>query len=225
MKNATRQGSAGKQICHAAALAVITFGVAPFDCAKSADTVQGRFFVGPDKVTWAVGRAYCVAHGGDLATISSAQDNEAVQQLVYQFSKNALGCWIGATDADHKGKWMWVNGDKVDYTNWHYGEPNNACAGENYAHMYTDGRWNDQQVDGGCNDYGLMQPVCERRERHISSLERAPRIASSAGAQLPTCNRPTSRAIGHLQDNMQNRVSGPEDHITIPILKPNVRGH
>jgi hypothetical protein len=141
---------------------------------KSQAANEDRYFVGPDRLTWTAGRAYCHKRGADLAVIETAEENEHVKRLVQQKSDSGAGCWIGATDAGHEGQWRWVNGKPLaPYSNWHHGEPNNLCHGENFAHMWPDGTWNDQKRDGSCNGWGLMQPVCERRERQVSRLDPA----------------------------------------------------
>ena len=71
--------------------------------------------------------------------------------------------WIGFTDKDSEGTWVWSNGDAVTYTNWHSGEPNNACGGtgEDFAALgYWAGsdQWNDtSDVAQGRYYYGVME--------------------------------------------------------------------
>ncbi|MGE0629864.1 MAG: C-type lectin domain-containing protein [Hyphomicrobiaceae bacterium] len=137
--------------------------------AISEDSEQDRYFVGSQRLTWTAARAYCQARGADLVTIESPEENEIAGKLVRQKSTNPAGCWIGATNTGIDGQWRWINGTEVHpFSNWKRGEPNSWCGGEHYAHMYPDGTWNDQKIDGGCNNYGLMQPICERNERRVS---------------------------------------------------------
>lgn len=42
-----------------------------------------------------------------------------------------------------RGDWRWITGERVTYTNWQPGEPNDDDEGEDYAMMYKDGTWND----------------------------------------------------------------------------------
>ena len=69
--------------------------------------------------------------------------------------------WIGLTDKDQEGTFVWVNGESATYRNWLAGEPNTGGGGsggaENYVHMNfhfaaypregTNGTWNDVQDD------------------------------------------------------------------------------
>ena len=50
-------------------------------------------------------------------------------------------------DEAEEGKWKWVTGEELSYTNWNEGEPNNENNygnGENYAELVgSTGKWND----------------------------------------------------------------------------------
>ncbi len=96
---------------------------------------------------------------GYLVTITSEAENAFV-------SERLLGQgWIGASDKETEGVWKWVTGPEAgtqfsdqqitnfcqaitgrsvngQYSNWYEGEPNN-CTGEDYAHFYPGGVWND----------------------------------------------------------------------------------
>ena len=39
------------------------------------------------------------------------------------------------TDEETEGRFQWVSGAKMAYTNWAAGEPNNAGNGENYGRI------------------------------------------------------------------------------------------
>jgi hypothetical protein len=85
----------------------------------------------PDLKQWATAREYALELGGDLASISSVDENDFIHNLVPHTA------WIGATDEAEEGDWHWSNGDTWDYTNWGSGEPNNndPTYGEDYAYM------------------------------------------------------------------------------------------
>uniref|UniRef100_A0A8C0W5M3 C-type lectin domain-containing protein n=1 Tax=Castor canadensis TaxID=51338 RepID=A0A8C0W5M3_CASCN len=56
---------------------------------------------------------------------------------------NKKGSWIGLRDLDVEGKFIWMDGTPVDYSNWHPGEPNNEGQGEDCVMMQGSGQWND----------------------------------------------------------------------------------
>ncbi len=93
--------------------------------------------------------------------VGSGEENALLTERVVPMCSNRNGCWIGATDENTEGHFRWVSGERWEYSNWARSEPNNHCGGEHYVHIAKDGRWNDQQLDGGCSGYGAMQPLCE----------------------------------------------------------------
>jgi len=91
--------------------------------------------------------------GGHLVNITSAQENAYVQGLITQES------WIGASDSEIEGRWIWSDGPEAglnfyngaaggsvvagEYENWSNNEPNDFNVGEDYAVIRTNGQWND----------------------------------------------------------------------------------
>ena len=62
------------------------------------------------KVSWTKAQANCEAKNGSLAILNSPD--------LVQFSMEVLGetrAWIGATDTEVEGKWMWMTGQKVQH--------------------------------------------------------------------------------------------------------------
>ena len=87
---------------------------------------------------------YCKNQGGYLATITSAQENEFLYN--YLTGQDFESAYFGLSDYNQEGKWEWLNGEEVSYTNWHPGEPNSENKNEDYAmfyYKYSDGTWND----------------------------------------------------------------------------------
>ena len=108
---------------------------------------------------WDTARVQCESVGAHLLTITAAAEGDYVADLARACP--GAGCWIGATDVQREGTFAWITGEPWSYERWTPGEPNNDCDGEHFVHVYVDGRWNDQAVDGGCNDWGPMQYICE----------------------------------------------------------------
>lgn len=101
--------------------------------------------------TWEDALSYCENLGGHLATITSAEENDAL--FNYMKKSGYETAYFGFSDKDNEGNWKWVTGENVDYTNWSSGEPNNDGYGEeNYAefyYKYNDGTWNDGNFNNG----------------------------------------------------------------------------
>ena len=104
-----------------------------------------NFVFAPEKLTWTEHNEYARASGGNLASITSAEENEQVTRIA---GGNAV--WIGGIrtgsgngpGADH---WHWSDGQPWTYNNWNPGEPNNHGGGENRVHLglQAPGTWND----------------------------------------------------------------------------------
>jgi hypothetical protein len=132
-------------------------------CALPAQTwikspVNGHYYavLAPD--TWKNQEAKAVALGGHLATVRSQAEQDWIRK---SFGNRHLN--IGFTDEAIEGKWVWISGESVSYTNWCPPEPNNGRAG-NYCHMTIlwgcGGRWNDW--GGGSGSTGYLEGLVER---------------------------------------------------------------
>ncbi|SVB86895.1 uncharacterized protein METZ01_LOCUS239749, partial [marine metagenome] len=75
--------------------------------------------------------------GFHMATVTSAEENYFINMATNR------EVWIGFTDQDSEGEWVWVTGEPVGYTNWAGGEPNDAGGHEDWAHLWANGYWND----------------------------------------------------------------------------------
>ncbi len=84
---------------------------------------------------------------GHLATFTSEQEAQWVYETFGHFNESPRLLWIGLTDAFHEGKFAWITGEPVEYTDWAPGEPN-GDEQENFVAMYYPGHdaqseWND----------------------------------------------------------------------------------
>ena len=97
-----------------------------------------------DTISWHDAKKNCEAMGGNLAVITSEEENRFAFELV---TKSGFMCWLGATDEIDEGIWRWVNGE-----NWNYipsnSEFNNAAPSQNYLvlGLFDNGGWDDQSV-------------------------------------------------------------------------------
>lgn len=114
------------------------------DAAAPASCAQGEslgpnghcYFIDAELATWDDARANCQARGAgwDLASVRSAAESEFLgDELEFE-------AWIGASDADIEGTWVWVvddlpfwsgtgeTGSAIDdaYVNWNATEPNGS---------------------------------------------------------------------------------------------------
>ncbi|MDO4805879.1 MAG: lectin-like protein [Coriobacteriales bacterium] len=116
-----------------------------------------------EHMSWHDAEEYCEAQGGHLATVESQEENDFIFDLIQQQSGRDF-YWLGGTDEDEEGSWVWVTGEPWEYTNWRSGEPSNTGdeTGEDYLAMGSahEGQWNDQWIKDP--SYGeLVGFVCE----------------------------------------------------------------
>jgi hypothetical protein len=109
-------------------------------------------FVPDTTITWAASRERSILLGGDLATVTSASEQEFLFAMIAAAGSGWSGGWwgpfIGATRRDLPN-WQWVSGEPWDYQRWGPGEPNNDSGGSGPEDRLTllnagaGGSWND----------------------------------------------------------------------------------
>lgn len=122
---------------------------------------ESVYYFYDENITWDEANKYCELRGGHLATITSKEENELLFDAM--MSNGIKSAYFGLTDKDNENNWKWSNGEPVEYTNWHSGEPNGENSNEDYAMFYwkyTDGTWNDGDFSTGTNQGGHVF-ICE----------------------------------------------------------------
>lgn len=108
--------------------------------------------------TWEEAREYCEQHGGHLATITTEEEQEEIESILYlyirQNESNLYAVWLGAESTQEDGEFQWITGENFSsYQKWALGEPNNEDGTEHYLIMYnlsseeTKWFWNDAPND------------------------------------------------------------------------------
>lgn len=93
--------------------------------------------------TWVQARADAESRGGHLATLTSVQENDAVDEA-FDTDHDA---WIGGYQPnpgvdEPVGGWAWVTGEPWSFTAWASGEPNDV-GGEDFLQWWLSDGWND----------------------------------------------------------------------------------
>ena len=180
---------------------------------------------------------------GYLITITDAQENGFISQLVNS------NTWIGASDAAVNGVWRWVTGcegledggqgrhfsDELNfgctsstgtgvsiggnYQNWAVDEPN-GCPGEDYAHLFYYGLWNDYSNSGSSVTNYIIEYGCMPGDPFVQAFDSIglyvndsipkPNITSN----LPVCNggSVTLTANGTYTGNAVYSWTGPSSY-------------
>ncbi|KAI8490945.1 hypothetical protein Bbelb_313640 [Branchiostoma belcheri] len=93
-----------------------------------------------DPKTYAEAKQTCAADGGLVAMPKDSAANTLINNL-------GGGCWIGLTDTESEGQWVFEDGQTLastGFANWNTGEPNNANTGEDCVEVYGPTHlWND----------------------------------------------------------------------------------
>uniref|UniRef100_A0A914DT33 C-type lectin domain-containing protein n=1 Tax=Acrobeloides nanus TaxID=290746 RepID=A0A914DT33_9BILA len=96
----------------------------PGQCRKgwSLFSQANRCYILIHNVNFNQARSTCQNFSSNFISIHSAQENVFVQSL---FMKNSLNyfCRIGLHNVNLSGNFTWVDGTKLDYTNWYQGKP------------------------------------------------------------------------------------------------------
>jgi hypothetical protein len=111
-----------------------------------------HYYISRNPATWMIADVNCRLAGGNLASITSQAELDAVVMAMRETNPTG-SAWIGLTDCGQpNGNWFWRNGEPVgDFQPWYPGEPNNQD-GEYFVHILaynTDpqGRWNDEDAN------------------------------------------------------------------------------
>lgn len=105
------------------------------------------YAVSSKRLKWDDAKKFAEEAGGYLVILADMEENDFILQTYrtpLETHEDVL--WIGLSDADVEGVFRWVNGEGLSFTNWAYGEPNNAYGTQDYGHMYADGTWDDVEV-------------------------------------------------------------------------------
>ena len=102
-------------------------------------------------LSWENAQNTAVAAGGYLATITSAEEQAFIENLLTQYTSPGVGGFmIGGSQlsgsAEPTDGWQWVTGEAWSYTNWGGSEPSNGGGSEGYLYV-------DERYAWGWNDY------------------------------------------------------------------------
>ena len=167
---------------------VVLMAIAGASAANTPAAVTSVFRVFTDQLSWQAARSACQAKGGDLATISTQADNDAVLAVLrsahssgrWPKSNGYGGAWIGAEDMSKEGRFDWVlDREGSKYSNFNQGEPNNF-GNEDCVAMW--GEDTDGKPPGSWND-----DKCSAQHPYVcagaTSSESGPRAESGSGAE------------------------------------------
>ncbi len=142
--------------------AVFIFGVTDVE-AKTIYTKtvisQGHTYQVIDQpLTFKKAKEYCEQRGGHLVTITNKMEEKVIEKLIKKGKKNSY--WLGAKKNSAGNFSKWITGEKMTYTNFSSGQPDNFRGAETALMIYRQDNpnspgdnsyyWNDIKADGTC---------------------------------------------------------------------------
>ncbi|KAG8005154.1 Lactose-binding lectin l-2 [Nibea albiflora] len=113
-------------------------------------------------LTWAEAELYCLSEKANLVSIHSLEEHNFIRDLSKNFDPFQGPTWIGLSDTQKEGGWMWSDGSAVDFLLWDAGEPDNGDGNEDCAHINhgSDLKWNDYPCSKQFTFVCEARPVC-----------------------------------------------------------------
>lgn len=139
----------------------------PEDIPADAVEYNGHSYMLYDvSLTWQEAEAACEILGGHLATVTSAEENAVIIELIQTGSKYY---WLDAIDTGEEGVWKWITGEDWSYENWISGQPDDSSDTDSAAEYYltverAKAGWNDLQAGGDSSGNNTLENsgyICE----------------------------------------------------------------
>ncbi|RVE57144.1 hypothetical protein OJAV_G00213450 [Oryzias javanicus] len=116
---------------------------------------------------WTTSREDCINRGADLAVFDTAEEHIMVFEHLPKVKWGTYlwgigGAWIGLTDHQREGTWMWINNVTLNYTGfWMGGEPNNYGSGEHCVGVMITDKGLKSLFDARCESQ--REWLCEKK--------------------------------------------------------------
>jgi hypothetical protein len=104
---------------------------------------NSNYYISLDQEVWSDADSICNYHGGHLAVTSDNSENSFIYSSINEY------VWIGLSDEQNEGSFIWTNSEPLIYTNWLQTQPDNIADlgspnGQDYGFMNNlNGMWED----------------------------------------------------------------------------------
>ncbi|XP_037538826.1 galactose-specific lectin nattectin-like [Nematolebias whitei] len=101
-----------------------------------------RYF--PTATSWARAERNCLSMKAHLASVHNFEEHKEIMRLINAAGRSS-DVWIGGSDAEEEGFWLWSDGSYFQYTHWCSGEPNNYKKNQHCLQTHFGGSkcWDD----------------------------------------------------------------------------------
>lgn len=114
---------------------------------------QSRYELYRASYTWLQAGSFAYSRGGNLAAITSSEENAAVANMI---SSNGIEyAFIGGYRADTN--YAWLTSEEMAYTNWANQQPDHAASAEAYMIITNTGKWNDVMSNVWSANYFVVE--------------------------------------------------------------------
>ncbi|MES2800336.1 MAG: lectin-like protein [Bacteroidota bacterium] len=104
------------------------------------------YFLNPASNTGSAAQAFAQSLGANLVSVQSLAENQCLYEELVRLNQNTGVIWIGLSDEQTEGNFLWYDQSPVTFTNWAPGEPNQS-GDEDCVQIYYNGAnpgtWND----------------------------------------------------------------------------------
>ncbi|XP_017294279.1 galactose-specific lectin nattectin-like [Kryptolebias marmoratus] len=140
-------GIGGNLLCDAVPVGVIE----PWDfCPLNWTYFGGRCYLFKEnEKDWDDAEDFCNLFDAHLTSIQGDDDYNFIRELVLKATGTNTRTWVGGTDAEEEGYWVWTDGSPFTFTAWGSGEPNNVDGNENCMEINLRGQ--DYVNDENCS--------------------------------------------------------------------------
>jgi hypothetical protein len=106
------------------------------------DTFAGHWYkFYHSQVSWKEAKAQCEAMGGRLVFIESKEEDDFVKSIILRHTEGIgdFNTWIGGSGEVAKGKYLWIDGSELAYTNWRPNHPSKIDGSDLYVAYWAGG--------------------------------------------------------------------------------------
>ena len=134
----------------------------------------------------------CLAQGASLLSISSSGEKRFIEKQLQGLSGRYSDYWIGLTDLDHEGMYVWIDESPLTLTNWYKNNPRLSDPHRNCVTIRAaDGFW----VNVDCTSYRTF--ICKRTyQRKQAKKLRSNNWRTEAAFYWPLQDFANQKAIG-----------------------------
>ncbi|XP_056454929.1 galactose-specific lectin nattectin-like [Gadus chalcogrammus] len=115
------------------------------------------------QMTWADAELQCQSLGANLVSIHSASEMIFITALIENFDPTKGRHWIGFSDLQKEGSWMWSDGSPRDFATWFPNQPNNEAGGQHCGEITfwkLEADWNDAQCKMVASSVCKLRKTC-----------------------------------------------------------------